>query len=665
MHATKRQLFLFSRQSLTDRLFHASKVKKSFTLNRLTMQLEKLNFDNLALRTLPLDKETGNRQRKVEGACFSLTSPTPVDNPTVVAVSEEALSLIDIKSASDAYTDANFADYFSGNRILPGSQTAAHCYCGHQFGHFSGQLGDGCAMYLGEIVNGKKERWEIQLKGAGKTPYSRHSDGRKVLRSTIREFLCSEAMHHLGVPTTRAGSCITSDSKVIRDLKYDGNQKLEKCTVLLRIAPTFLRFGSFEIFKPLDSVTGREGSSVGRKDVLDDLLNYTIKVFYPQIWREVSDGEEREAMLLEFYEEVLRRTAKLVAKWQCIGWCHGVLNTDNMSILGITIDYGPYGFMDSFDPGFICNSSDDGGRYSYEAQPEICRWNCLKLGEAIQMSLPLEKSKPSIKVFDEEYDKAYSHGMRQKLGLMSELDGDLDIISSLFSTMFETGCDFTNGFRAITNLLPPGLPCFKQSKEEFLSSILRQCASLEEMLAKYKPRINPMQLDFFQQLIEQQPEIAGALQSQLTIVQVEMKRQKKLESFKKMSADGKAAADRKCWSDWLDKYIQRLQQEQGEDVKAWSSRRKEIMEQHNPSIVLRNYIAQEVIEMAEEGDFSGVRNLLEVLKSPYGTNKATDESTEKETTPHASNHPVTSGTCTLHSRYTKRPPASAAGLVVS
>lgn len=241
---------------------------------------ETLTFDNLALRTLPIDKEKRNYVRTVSGAVFSRVSPTPLESPEVVVVSEDAMMLLDLPASECARKDA--AEYLSGNKLMPGSETASHCYCGHQFGYFAGQLGDGAAMYLGEVINRKGERWEIQLKGAGLTPYSRSADGRKVLRSSLREFLCSEAMHFLGIPTTRAGACVTSSTTVSRDMFYDGHPRDEKCSVILRIAPTFIRFGSFEIFKTLDPFTGRVGPSVGRKDILLQLLDYTIQTFFPE-----------------------------------------------------------------------------------------------------------------------------------------------------------------------------------------------------------------------------------------------------------------------------------------------------------------------------------------------------------------------------------------------
>ena len=293
--------------------------------------METLKFDNRALQQLPLDSDEQNYVRTVSGACFSRVRPTPVDNPILVSHSKEALSLLDIDPNKESIE--KLVKYFSGNNVLPGSEPAAHCYCGHQFGYFSGQLGDGATMYLGEVINGRGERWELQLKGAGKTPYSRTADGRKVLRSSIREFLCSEAMHYLGVPTTRAGTCITSDSRVVRDIFYNGNPIEERCTVISRIAPTFIRFGSFEIFKRRDSHTGRQGPSLGHDDIKQQLVEYCISTFFPKI-------QEKEMSLLEktreFFREVVRSTAVLVSHWQSVGFCHGVLNTDNMSIMGLS-----------------------------------------------------------------------------------------------------------------------------------------------------------------------------------------------------------------------------------------------------------------------------------------------------------------------------------------
>lgn len=376
--------------------------------------LETINFDNLALRSLPIDPNEKIYPREVKGACFSRVKPTSVKNPRMVVFSEQAMSLLDLTKEQLERNDA--AEYFSGNKQIPGTDPAAHCYCGHQFGAFSGQLGDGATMYLGEVVNKNGERWEIQFKGAGLTPYSRTADGRKVLRSSLREFLCSEAMYHLGIPTTRAGTCVTSDSTVIRDIFYNGNPILERCTIITRIAQTFIRFGSFQICLPTDRQTQRKGPSFGMPQIIVTLANYVINTFYPE-YSSLGDNQKYKV----FFEEVVRRTARLVAEWQCVGWCHGVLNTDNMSIVGVTIDYGPYGFIDRYDPHFICNGSDTGGRYSYANQPSICKWNCKKLGEALQPVLDLEDSRRIVnEVFDTEFKRNYLSKLRKKFGLFKD-----------------------------------------------------------------------------------------------------------------------------------------------------------------------------------------------------------------------------------------------------
>lgn len=357
------QLVVSNNKNMIDNIYTQTAADTILSSNRKQLQqqnrqqqykhIEELHFDNKILRTLPIDKETSNYVRdKVEGACFSLVKPVSVDNPRLVVASSNALSLIDI--SIDEINRHEFIEYMSGNKLIPGSETAAHCYCGHQFGYFSGQLGDGATMYIGEIINNINERWEIQYKGAGSTPYSRSADGRKVLRSSIREFLCSEHMYKLGIPTTRAATCITSDSKVIRDIYYTGNPIYERCTIITRIAPSFLRFGSFEIFKPTDHQTGRAGSSAyvdNKVDIMNTMINYTIETLFNDIWIKYNSNtntqqqsiDNRESMILDWFTEVVNRTALLVAKWMSVGWTHAVLNTDNMSIIGITIDYGPFG----------------------------------------------------------------------------------------------------------------------------------------------------------------------------------------------------------------------------------------------------------------------------------------------------------------------------------
>ncbi|XP_021114409.1 selenoprotein O isoform X4 [Heterocephalus glaber] len=454
-----------------------------------------LRFDNQALRALPVETPPPGPEgapsvpRPVPGACFSRARPTPLREPRVVALSSRALALLGLPEP-DADAEAEAALFFSGNALLPGAEPAAHCYCGHQFGQFAGQLGDGAAMYLGEVCTATGERWELQLKGAGPTAFSRQADGRKVLRSSIREFLCSEAMFHLGIPTTRAGACVTSKSTVIRDVFYDGNPKYEKCTVVLRIAPTFIRFGSFEIFKPADEHTGRAGPSVERNDIRVQLLDYVISSFYPEIQATHTFDSDRVPRNAAFFREVTRRTARMVAEWQCVGFCHGVLNTDNMSIMGLTMDYGPFGFLDRYDPDHVCNASDNAGRYTYSKQPEVCKWNLQKLAEALEPELPLVLGRAIVaEEFDTEFQKHYLQKMRRKLGLVrGEQEEDSALVAKLLETMHLTGADFTNTFCLLSSFPPepeaPGLA-------EFLSVLASQCASLEELRLAFRPQMDP------------------------------------------------------------------------------------------------------------------------------------------------------------------------------
>uniref|UniRef100_A0A8C4N4P2 Selenoprotein O n=1 Tax=Eptatretus burgeri TaxID=7764 RepID=A0A8C4N4P2_EPTBU len=535
--------------SVVRRLIHSTSVRSI----RRDMAFESLSFDNLALRRLPVDTNRAPGSRQVPGACFSRVSPSPVSAPRIVAASAPALRLLGLDPAQSEREIA--AEILCGNRLLPGTEAAAHCYCGHQFGNFAGQLGDGAAMYLGEVLGPQGDRWELQLKGAGPTPYSRQSDGRKVLRSSLREFLCSEAMHHLGIPTTRAASCTTSDTLVLRDPFYDGNSKMEHCTVVLRIAPTFLRFGSFEIFKASDPVTGHCGPSVGRSDMKATMLDYTIHTFYPDIYAKYK--HQSTEMYARFFGEVVRRTARLVADWQCVGFCHGVLNTDNMSILGITIDYGPFGFMDRFDPNFVCNASDDGGRYAFKQQPGICHWNLARLAEALSPELPSERSGPLLNDFQPEFDARFSENMHRKLGLrQQELPHDPDLVSSLLETMHSTGCDFTNCFRLLSQF---SLPEAEGAMElaNFLCLLLDNCASLAEMQEAFRARMHP------RERLKKDFEVSGV------------------------------------------------------PLEEWNASRTKIMNSANPKYILRNYIAQRAIDAAEKGNFTEARRVMHLLEQPY------------------------------------------------
>ncbi|KAJ8002931.1 hypothetical protein DPEC_G00164090 [Dallia pectoralis] len=593
--------------------------------------LERLQFDNVALKKLPVDTSDQSGPRTVEGACFSRVKPQPLIKPRFVAVSSDALSLIGLNTP-DVLDDPLAPEYLGGCRVMPGSEPAAHCYCGHQFGSFAGQLGDGAACFLGEVKapadqcpellrENPSGRWEIQIKGSGQTPFSRQADGRKVLRSSIREFLCSEAVFALGVPTTRAGSLVTSDTMVIRDVYYSGNPRKERCSVVLRIAPTFIRFGSFEIFKAFDENTGRQGPSHGHDEIRGQMMDYVIETFYPEIQQNHTDRVERN---VAFFREVMRRTARMVAQWQCVGFCHGVLNTDNMSILGLTLDYGPYGFMDRFDPEFICNASDNSGRYSYQAQPAVCRWNLARLAEALDPELPPSRAEAVLDEYLPLYNTFYLGNMRRKLGLLrKEEPEDEMLITELLQAMHNTGADFTNTFRCLSQI-----PCPTEGNDEAEEGVvkaatdllLEQCASLGELKAANKPSMDPRELSMLLQLAQSNPSLYHMISNQSTVA-TQLEKLAKLKELQDVDEEEVKANHREDWTAWVTAYRKRLAVEiEGQsDTQALQEERVTVMDSTNPRYVLRNYIAQNAIEAAENGDFTEVQQVLKVLQKPFTT----------------------------------------------
>jgi uncharacterized protein YdiU (UPF0061 family) len=332
--------------------------------------IESLDFRSWFVAELPGDPEEGTRRRQVRGALWAPVRPTPVRAPSLLAWSREVGDALGIPEPRGEARSA-WAEVLAGNRVLPTMRPYAAAYGGHQFGHWAGQLGDGRAIVLGELVDRAGERQELQLKGAGPTPFARGGDGRAVLRSSIREFLCSEAMHHLGVPTTRALSLVGTGEDVVRDFFYDGNARPEPGAVVCRVAPTFLRFGSYELL-----------ASRGELDLLRRLLDWTVARWFPAL------GQGPDAWL-RWFDEVSRRTAVLMAHWRRVGFVHGVMNTDNLSILGLTIDYGPYGWLDDYDPDFTPNTTDARERrYRFGQQARVAHWNLACLGEALAAVVP-------------------------------------------------------------------------------------------------------------------------------------------------------------------------------------------------------------------------------------------------------------------------------------
>lgn len=357
--------------------------------------------------------------------------PTPLPAPYWVGQNPELARELGL--GPEWFDTVLALEALTGNRVLPGSRPLASVYSGHQFGQWAGQLGDGRAILLGDIQVPDGSSREIQLKGAGRTPYSRMGDGRAVLRSSIREFLCSEAMHGLGVPTTRA-LCVTgSDALVMRE-------KAESAAVVTRVAPSFVRFGHFEHF-----------SYSGQTELLKVLADHIIDHFYPQCHDHGRFNGNRYAAFLEAVSE---RTALLLAQWQSVGFCHGVMNTDNMSILGLTIDYGPFQFLDAFDPAHICNHSDTQGRYAFNRQPNIAYWNLFCLGQAL---LPLigeqELALAALESYKSVFPASLERRMAAKLGLADSRDGDKDLIESILQLLAADRVDYTIFWRRLTQEL--------------------------------------------------------------------------------------------------------------------------------------------------------------------------------------------------------------------
>ena len=415
------------------------------------------------------------------------------------------------------FNNSQLIEVLSGNRVPDNSAPIAMIYAGHQFGVFVPQLGDGRALMLGEIEGCDGQRWEIQLKGSGLTPFSRMGDGRAVLRSTVREFLCSEALAALGIPTTQALSITGSPDPVYRE-------RVETAAVLTRVAPSHLRFGNFELF-----------FYRGQYAEIKLLADFNIEQFYPEL-------SEAENPYLELLDAVCQRTARLIAQWQCIGFTHGVLNSDNMSILGLTIDYGPYGFLDTYRSGFVCNHTDEQGRYAYDQQPRIGLFNLSCLAQAM---LPLfddqdgahaaEMAKAVLADYQPAFVAHYYSGMAAKLGFRQYREGDEDLYHQLFALM-EGQVDFTNFFRAL---------CDHQ---------------IEEVQSGLRDRF----------------------------------------------------VDREGFDRWLQDYRQRLESDERSD-----RTRQRQMRAVNPKYILRNYLAQQAIDKAEQGDYGEIERLYQLLQKPY------------------------------------------------
>lgn len=450
-----------------------------------------------------------NSFQQLPASFYSRVQPQALTDPKLLHVNSPVANLLDL--APQGWQDPEFLQVFSGARSLQGNTPLCAVYSGHQFGVWAGQLGDGRAHLLGEVQT-STGRQEVQLKGAGLTPYSRMGDGRAVLRSSVREYLASEAMAGLGIPTSRALALVVSNDPVYRET-------VETAAVVTRVAPSFVRFGSFEHWH-------------GKPEQLQILTDYVIDTFYPECR---SGGASAHEVALNLLEQVVKRTAELIADWQTAGFCHGVMNTDNMSILGLTIDYGPYGFMDAFQADHVCNHSDTQGRYAWNAQPAVAHWNLYRLASALAgLGLSPDALKERLETYESAFLDAYRKNMSRKLGLKAWRPGDDDLYDGWWGLLHHQKADFTRAFRALAGV--PGSP--------------------EALLTEF--------------------------------------------------------SDHQPVHDWLDAYLQRV----AADGSA-ANERRESMLAANPVYVLRNHLAQQAIQAAQQGDASEIDTLLMLLRSPF------------------------------------------------
>jgi uncharacterized protein YdiU (UPF0061 family) len=502
----------------------------------LPLALDALKWDHRFTTELPVDPEPENRRRQVRGAASSRVRPTPVASPRIVAWSPEVADLLGLDPAVGDDVEGDAAAVFGGNRVPAGADPFAMRYGGHQFGNWAGQLGDGRAIALGEVVDRDGGRQTLQLKGAGPTPYSRTADGRAVLRSSIREFLCSEAMHHLGIATTRALSLVATGDDVVRDVLYDGHPAPEPGAVVCRVAPSFVRFGSFEL-----------PATLGELDLLRQLVDFTIRHHFPTL--EAGDA-------VGLFGEVARRTADLVVDWMRVGFVHGVLNTDNLSILGLTIDYGPYGWLESFDPGWTPNTTDAGTRrYRYGAQPQVVHWNLVQLANALlQLTGEPAPYEAALDEYRERYQRGFQAMTARRLGWGDWSDDDEPLIAEVFALLQRAETDYVLFFRDLARV-----PVDPEAADEALLA-----------------------------------PVAEAFYDAEVVV------------------DGTAL--RADWVSWLRAWGERVRRgAHGDDDLG----RRRVMDTCNPRFVLRNFLAQEAIDLAEAGDLSLVAELQDVLRRPY------------------------------------------------
>ena len=507
-----------------------------------------LAFEASFVRELPGDPLLHNVSRAVRNACYTRVNPTPVAAPRLLGLSEalgETLGIARPQSPTSAAVEA-----LAGNRVVEGMAPYAARYGGHQFGVWAGQLGDGRAITLGEVIARDGMRYDLQLKGAGRTPYSRTADGRAVLRSSVREFMCSEAMHWLGVPTTRALSLVATGETVIRDMFYDGNPEPEPGAVVCRVAPSFVRFGNFEILAAHDEI-----------DTLKRLADYLIVHHFPEL------GAPSPEVYVRWFEEICRRTAVMVAEWTRVGFVHGVMNTDNMSVLGLTIDYGPCGWLEGFDPMWTPNTTDaQGRRYRFGAQPQIAQWNLSRFAGALLPLIEKPALEEALEVYRHTFEHESSRMTAEKLGLAAlDREGDEGLLGEMFEVLQAVETDMTLFFRLLANVPVDGAA---------------EAADDARL-------IEPLRRAFYSD-----------------------------EAFE--------AGHRARLAGWLRRYIERVRADAA--PAEWRVAR---MNRANPKYVLRNYLAQLAIDALAAGDASVMDRLMQVLQRPYDEQPEHDDLAER------------------------------------
>ena len=451
----------------------------------------------------------GQRFLQLPPVFHRAVQPQSLSQPYLVAANAPLCAQLGIQP--ETLTMPAAVALLSGNRLADGMQPVAAVYAGHQFGVFVPQLGDGRALLLGDTADIHGHRWEWQLKGAGLTPFSRMGDGRAVLRSTIREYLCSEAMHGLGIPTTRALAMVGSPDPVYQE-------QPETAAVLTRLAESFVRFGSFEVFYHR-----------GQHDEIRILADFLIRHHFP-------DCQEQAQPYAALFSEIVGRTARLIAQWQAVGFCHGVMNTDNMSVLGLTLDYGPFGFMDGFNAAHVCNHSDHSGRYAYNQQPQVGLWNLHCLASAFLPLVDEETLLAALSAYREQYAQCWMSLMRNKLGLDTVQEEDDALVEALLLAMHAHRTDYTVFFRRLADFAPG-----------------EDNAPLRDLFL-----------------------------------------------------------DRSLFDDWAIRYAARLQQE----TRPVPLRRAAMLAV-NPKYILRNYLAEQAIQAAQQGDFSLIARLHDCLQRPF------------------------------------------------